>query len=54
MLSDEEINKGLEKAIERYAKREVDKKRATAFYLLGTLSGIAITLITILVMKLLQ
>lgn len=54
MLSDKEINKGLEEAIERYARREINKKRATVFYLLGTLNGIAITFMAILVKKLLQ
>lgn len=54
MLSDEEINKGLEEAMERYAKKEIDKKRAKVFYILGTLSGIAIALIITLIKKLLQ
>ena len=48
MISDEEIDRELEEAIERYEKKEVNKKRVIAFYTLGMVSGIAITLLFIL------
>ena len=48
MLSDEEINKGLEEAIERYAKKEVDRKRAVCFFALGFSISTIIFLIIIL------
>ena len=48
MLSDEEINKGLEEAIERYAKKEVDRKRAVYFFTLGFSISTIIFLIIIL------
>lgn len=45
MLSDEQINEELKKAIQREAQRNVKKKRAITFYVLGFTTATIIFLI---------
>lgn len=54
MLSDEQINKELREAIERKAKKEIDKKLAITFYLLGLQTATIIVQIVAIIKMLLK
>jgi hypothetical protein len=54
MMTEEEINIQLEEAIQRYAKKEVDKKRAFTFYLLGFQTATIIVQIAAIIKMLLK
>lgn len=45
MLSDEQIDEELRKAIQRYAQKEVNKKRAVVFFTIGFTTATIIFLI---------